>query len=124
MRFWALAAMLAMAGCSSPWAVEMETPIREVPEVYLTWYQEVASCMGLERIATRDRFERIEWYSAVEIYNEADGVHAIGLWTEPHRITLRTDRLMDQMVVKHELVHDLLAVGSHPPPFFRGCAGI
>ncbi len=124
MRSLLLAALVFVAACESPWAVELESPMPDVPAVYADWYQEVAACMGATQGATLARFERIQWYSAVDIYNMHDGVRALGLWTEPHRITLRSDRTLDQRVVKHELVHDLLRNGDHPPPHFERCAGV
>ncbi len=111
------------AACESPWAVELESPIAITPEEYRIWYAEVAECMGISSTATPERFAQIRWYSAVDIYNSDENVRALGLWTAPHRITVRSDRLLDPVVVKHEIVHDLLADGEHPQPFFERCAG-
>jgi hypothetical protein len=124
MRSLLLAAVLLTVACESPWAVEVESPIPDTPEEYFGWFQEVAECMGVPEIATPSRFAQIHWHSAVDIYNSTDGLHALGLWVEPHRITLRTDRVFDSLVVKHELVHDVLRDGDHPPPLFERCAGI
>lgn len=117
-----LLGLVVLAACESPWAIELEQPLIDPPEEYARWYQEVAACMGLSQEATAARFERIQWYSASEIYNDSDGIHAVGLWTEPHRITLRADRLLDSNVVKHELIHDFLSSGEHASPHFNVCA--
>lgn len=116
-----LLGLMVLSACESPWAVSLEHPITEPPAEYARWYQEVAACMGLPQLATAARFERIQWFSAADIYNDAEGLRAVGLWTEPHRITIREDRLLDPVVVKHELVHDFLSTGDHPAPFFDAC---
>jgi len=116
--------VVALAACESPWNVEMESPIRDIPEDYHRWFQEVGMCMGVPERATDARFAGIQWYSAIAIYNAQDDQHAVALWTEPHRITLRHDQAHDERVVKHELVHDFLSDGNHPAPYFKRCAGV
>ena len=94
------------------------------PAIYRSWFLEVAECMAREDDATEQRYAMIEWYTADEIYHRERAAHAVGLWVEPHKVVIRSDRLDRAHVVKHELVHDLLGDGEHRSGLFRRCAGI
>lgn len=111
-----------MTACeSNPWIVEAEAAIPRGDDYY-TWFSEVAGCLGMADRATRARFDRIEWRQAHTIEHPDRG-KALGLWTKPHRITIRQDQVHSEFVVKHEMVHDLLQDPAHPTPFFADCAG-
>ncbi len=111
-------------GCDTPWQVEEEYALANVPEVYADWFMQVARCMDRPERANMNRFNRIEWYGGSVIYNPAEGRHAWGLWTEPHKITIRDDLIRHERVVKHEIVHDLLDGGDNDDPRFELCSGI
>lgn len=96
----------------------------EVPQEYLDWFSDVATCMGRPQDATAARFSVIRWYEGVEIRNPTEGKFALGLWVEPHKITVRTDMAETDYVIKHELVHELLRDGSHEQRYFKECAGV
>ena len=53
-----------------------------------------------------------------------DAANSQGMWTSPHRIYLsefaRSDSAGDYFTVRHEILHDLLGAGGHPP-VFRTC---
>ena len=115
-------AVLGLASCDSPWAVEDASEMTSVPQEYQQWYAEVSECM--ERPWSSERFSQITWYTASSIQHSTDRTHALALWTEPHQITIREDLVNQEYVVKHEIVHDILGRGSHPPPYFGRCAGI
>ena len=115
---------LVGAGCEPLWVVDLELPMDEVPQEYFQWFQDVASCMERPQDATRQRFELIRWYEGAEIRNPSEGRYALGLWMEPHKITVRTDVSSLDYVIKHEVVHELLRDGSHDQTYFKQCAGI
>ncbi|MEZ4424686.1 MAG: hypothetical protein R3E98_14850 [Gemmatimonadota bacterium] len=119
-----LFSLVGASACEPLWVVDLEQPMREIPEEYLRWFGEVAECMGRERDATPERFRVIRWYEGVEIRNPSEGKYALGLWVEPHKITVRTDVADLDYVIKHELVHELLRDGSHEQRFFKQCAGV
>ena len=122
MRTLVLAIVAFTAACDMPWAVEMEVQITNLPAAYQQWFDEVGRCMGEANRVGAGRFSRIGWYSSPSIHHRESGAKALGLWTEPHKITLHADFLEDASVVKHELVHDLLGSGTHGSEFFEVCA--
>jgi len=45
-----------------------------------------------------------------------------GHWRKDHHIFLAGDWATDEMVVRHEMLHDLIGLPGHPaPPFGKGC---
>ena len=45
-----------------------------------------------------------------------------GHWQSDHRIWIAGDYVANEMVVRHEMLHDLLGHPGHPnPPFGQGC---
>jgi hypothetical protein len=123
MRPTVLLLLFSAAACDAPWAVSMETSIVP-PAVYRTWFAEVADCVAGEVDSREGRYERIEWYTATDIYHEEATTHAVGLWVAPHKVVIRSDHLDRAFVVKHEIVHDLLGTGGHGSDRFRACAGV
>ena len=117
-------ACFLLSACELPWVVEAEYELTDVPLAYGEWFREVAQCMDRPSSATSFRFARIEWHAGTGIYNPSERRTAWGLWTEPHKITIREDKLFEERVIKHEIVHDLLGRGSHDGPYFLRCAGI
>jgi hypothetical protein len=87
------------------------------PAVYREWWAKTEACSGLSA-----EFERVAW-SVVPGYSFpcASGSCA-GHWEPGHRIYLASDWTMNEMVVRHEMLHDLLERGGHPdPPFGEPC---
>jgi hypothetical protein len=95
-----LAIILLMA-CTSP--VE--------PKDALTWYRELEECSGLH-----GDFYAINWIVTDDI---PTGYY--GWWNPPHTIRLRPSA--DEHKTKHEMMHDLLGRGDHPPRYFDGVCG-
>lgn len=114
--------ILWVSSCASPWAAEVRSAMDPVPGLYRSWYVGVAHCMGVASEDAHRRFDRVDWYIAERIVHTRHGTQAVGLWSEPHTITVRKDRLLDGYVVRHEAVHDLLEAGHHDSPAFRRCA--
>ena len=122
MRTTTMSLLILIAACEMPWAVELEEPMASVPEAYREWTADVAECMGHTPAFAVGRFERIRWYTSPSIVNRESGEEALGLWTEPHKIVIRSDHTRDERVVKHELIHDLLGSGAHRSAYFASCA--
>ena len=79
--------------------------------------------MNIERCAgLGGGFDRVEWYqvpgssySCPAYEGQCDG-----WWRAPHTIYMAQTRLYDRQVAEHEMLHDLLQRGDHPP-VFRAC---
>ena len=125
---------LALVGpsCRQPFAPAGAVRV-EPPAVYATLWDSIARC-----VPTHGDFSRVVWL-AVE---SGDGItfssptepYAIGLWSSPHSIYL-SRLVLDSLaqsrtygsdvvgwqhrVVMHEMLHDLLQDGGHPPDFAR-----
>jgi hypothetical protein len=87
------------------------------PAVYREWWAKTAACSGL----TGD-FDRVQW-SVVpgQGFKCASGTCA-GHWEPDHHIYVAQDWTMNEMVVRHEMLHDLLGRPGHPdPPFGDPC---
>lgn len=89
------------------------------PASYRTWWTEVEICAN--RTAS---FERIRWFQAEQVINRDEGTDHVGAWYPPHSIFIRSDRILYEAGVKHEMVHDLLQIEGHDSPAFPACAGV
>ena len=124
MRRILVALVMSSGGCTGiPWDVALSQPMSSAPESYYEWFQEVGDCIDQPELATAQRFAEISWNAAEDITHGESQQQAIGLWVEPHDIAIVRGRLLDEVVVKHEIVHDLLGEGSHDAPFYELCAG-
>ena len=84
------------------------------PAAYGTWWAEIESCAGIS-----GDFATIEWYEVPGSSYSCpayDGECA-GWWQPPHTIYLAETRVHDRLLVEHEMLHDLLQRGDHPPVF-------
>jgi len=95
-----------------PGAVLMTPP----PE-YALWYAKTESCAGLQ-----GSLEGIEWYVVPDVATFETSIgEKVGLWEKvgrSTRITLAGDYVQHEMVVRHEMLHDLLERTGHPPEYF------
>lgn len=89
----------------------------EAPAVYREWWAETESCSGLS-----GDFERIEWLVVPGYSFDCSSGQCAGHWRDGHRIYLAEEWMLNEMVVRHEMLHDLMNGGGHPnPPFGKGC---
>jgi hypothetical protein len=108
----ALATLLAACGFdpagSQPW---------EPPGIYREWWAATEACSGLS-----GDFDRVEWMVVPgESFDCASG-QCVGHWDPDHRIWLADEWKQHEMVVRHEMLHDLMRRSGHPdPPFGNGC---
>lgn len=112
--FWAVGLLVALTGCG--FDPEGDVPL-DPPPVYQEWWAKTEACSG-----RKGDFDRISW-SVIEGYSfPCSSGECAGHWRTNHHIYLAGDWVMDEMVVRHEMLHDLLGRRGHPdPPFGVGC---
>ena len=71
------------------------------PPVYRAWWAATETCSGRS-----GAFDRVVWYTASGI----TGGTSVGRarWSEPHEIVIVRGYEADEIVVRHEMLHDLL----------------
>jgi hypothetical protein len=92
------------------------------PPAYRRWWADVERCSGL--VAA---FERVEWFvvPGAQWFNYRGGRYDGLWWSHYHWIALAEARVNDSLVVRHEMLHDLLGRADHPPAYFRqACAAV
>lgn len=108
----ALAAFLPACGFdpagSQPW---------EPPAIYREWWEATEACSGLS-----GSFDRVEWMIVPGESFACRSGQCVGHWDGDHRIFLAEEWTAHEMVVRHEMLHDLMRRSGHPnPPFGDGC---
>ncbi len=106
--------LLIAGGCG--FDPEGDIPL-EPPAIYREWWAKTQACSGL----TGD-FDRIRWSIIEGPSFPCSSGQCAGHWRTDHHIFLAGDWAMDEMVVRHEMLHDMIGRPGHPtPPFGRGC---
>ncbi len=115
----ALALWLGAASCAGlePSAPPAGAVLLTPPVEYAEWYARTESCAQLSGSA-----DGIEWYvvPGVATFETSIG-EKVGLWEQVggvSRITIAGDYVGNEMVVRHEMLHDLLERTGHPPEYF------
>ena len=115
-----------MLSCASPAApiapaaLADATPLAP-PAWYASAYADIERCSGL----TGD-FARIRWYhvpGSLVSAPDAGGYAAAVTYPSLHTIVIADFYANDTFVVRHEVMHDLADVTSHPPEWFDGRCG-
>ena len=87
------------------------------PPVYKEWWAKTQACSGLSGDFDRVRFETVPG----DEFACPTGT-CVGRWESNHHIYLAQDWSLNEMVVRHEMLHELLGKAGHPdPPFGHGC---
>jgi hypothetical protein len=112
--FGAAALVATLGGCGFD-------PVGDVPltppAVYQEWWDKTEACSGL----TGD-FDRLTWSVIEGSSFSCSSGQCAGHWSKDHHIFLAGDWVMDEMVVRHEMLHELIGRPGHPaPPFGQGC---
>jgi hypothetical protein len=107
--------LLILSGCG------FVDPVGDVPldppAVYRDWWAKTQACSGLS-----GNFERVRWSVIEGSSFSCSSGQCAGHWRSDHHIFLAGDWSMDEMVVRHEMLHDLIGRPGHPaPPFGQGC---
>lgn len=87
------------------------------PAEFSAWYTRTETCAQLP-----GNFERIDWYvvPGVETFETEDGPK-VGLWSRYEgrdRIVVAGNYLRHEMVIRHEILHQLLGRQGHPSEYF------
>ena len=111
---WAAGLLLALAGCG--FDPEGDVPMAP-PPIYREWFAKTEACSG-----RTGNFDRLTW-SVIQGHSfPCSSGECAGHWRTNHHIFLASEWVMDEMVVRHEMLHDLLGRPGHPdPPFGDGC---
>jgi hypothetical protein len=110
-----LAGLPSLGGCS-PYEPSDARPI-DPPAGFVTWWQKTEDCSG----RTGD-FQRVRWFVVPGDMFECPGGECVGHWQDPHHIYISEAWIDNELVVRHEMLHDLLGRPGHPnPPFGQGC---
>lgn len=106
---------LLLPGCG--FNVAGDAPM-DPPPVYRTWWAQTEACSGLA-----GDFDRVEWLVVPGHSFPCSSGNCAGHWQPGHQIFLASDWTMNELVVRHEMLHDLLQHSGHPdPPFGHGCS--
>ena len=122
----ALAAFAALGACRDVVVERPELPAGAVPLTaparYREWWADAKRCSGLG-----GEYERLRWFVVPGTVSfEYQGGRYDGVWwSDYHWIVLSEARVHDSLVVRHEMLHDLVGRGDHPPEFFEEkCGGV
>ena len=120
----ALVALATSCGTTGPedslpaGAVAMEAPAH-----FAEWWGATESCAGLG-----GSFARVEWFVVPGVSSFPTEVgEKVGLWVkrgERRAIVIAEGYLGHEMVVRHEMLHDLLSREGHPEPYFTERCGL
>jgi len=109
-----LPALLLLSGCG--FDITGDRPM-EAPAIYREWWAKTEACSGLS-----GDFDRVEWLMVPGESFDCKSGQCVGHWHPGHQIYIAEPYLENEMVVRHEMLHDLLNGGGHPnPPFGADC---
>jgi hypothetical protein len=111
---WSAGLLMAVSGCG--FDPQGDVPM-DPPAVYQEWWLKTQACSGLV-----GNFDRIRWSVIEGPSFPCSSGKCAGHWSNDHHIVLAGDYSMNEMVVRHEMLHDLIGRPGHPaPPFGQGC---
>ena len=93
------------------------------PTEFVTWWERTEQCSGLV-----GDYSRISWYVVpnVDTFQSEIG-EVVGLWSKSKsgsQITIAGDWTNSELVVRHEMLHDLLGRQGHPTDYFVDKCGL
>jgi len=121
-RLAALAGGLAALtlGCSlePPTSLPAGAQAIEAPAIFQTWWARTEACSGLT-----GNYAGIQWYVVPGANTfQTDSGDKVGFWIKSRvgtRIILAGDYRDYELVVRHEMLHELLGREGHPPEYFQ-----
>lgn len=118
----ALLALLTGAAVGSPALPTAAQPFAPPPH-FREWWRRTEACAGL-----KGNFDRIAWYQVPHARTFPTRLgEKVGLWTRQEhgtRIVVAEAYRDDELVVRHEMLHDLLDRGGHPAEYFEVRCGL
>jgi len=101
-----------------PAGAETLTPLA----AYADWWKATEECAG-----TLGSMSRVSWFVVPNRTSFAygDGQYDGYWWNGVHWILLAGDKVENGMIVRHEMLHELLGRGDHPAEYFqRRCGSV
>lgn len=92
----------------------------QTPAGYAQWWGQVEQCAGRVASMSRVQFFSIPGRTSFTYH---DGQYDGYWWNGVHWIVLAGEKVEDGMIVRHEMLHDLLGRGDHPAAFFQERCG-
>ena len=124
-----LATILALAGACreapvAPAAPELPAGAEALTPLaaYADWWRATEECAG-----RRGDMSRVSWFVVAghTSFVYGDGQYDGYWWNGVHWIILAGDKVSNAMIVRHEMLHELLGRGDHPAEYFqRRCAAL
>lgn len=113
-RLWVVATFVLLA-CGDLFAPPTESRMFTIPDIYRwAWWPMTTECSAIPGDLTR-----IHWRAVPAGRLLFDGHPVAGVWEPPHTIWLDERFLNTEVIVRHEMLHDLIQTGKHPPVFAR-----
>jgi hypothetical protein len=107
--------LVAVAACSS-FEPAGDHPMQP-PDQYRAWFEKTRACSGLN-----GDFDRIKWFVVDGDEFDCPSGKCVGRWNDDHSIFIARAYAENEMVVRHEILHDLIGHPGHPdPPFGNPC---
>jgi hypothetical protein len=105
--------LVLLLGCLDPFAPASAVAFTP-PGSYRIWWAAIESCAGIS-----GDFDRVEWYEVPGSSYPCPAYEGRceGWWRPPHTIYMAQDQLANRKLAEHEMLHDLLQRGDHPPVF-------
>jgi len=110
--------LVLLLGCADPlgWLYETHPQRFEPPQEYVAYWHATEDCVG-----KTGNFDRLRFYVSDSLPCPDSEWGCKGYWVEPHDIYLARPVMTYMSVVRHEMTHDLLQGGGHPPRVFPRC---
>jgi hypothetical protein len=110
---WMLVILLGGCGQFEPAHDQRINP----PASYEAWWSSTEACSG-----RTGSFSSVQWFMVPGHSFDCPNGKCVGRWEGKHKIYIAEDWLHSEMVVRHEMLHDLIGRPGHPdPPFGHGC---
>ena len=92
------------------------------PATYAEWWHTTEECSGIE-----GDLSRVSWFVVPgrTSFTYGTGQYDGYWWNGVHWILLAGEKVENPLVVRHEMLHELLGRGDHPAEYFqRRCAAV
>ena len=113
-------ALVVLLGCAADPAAPSTHEEFAPPAEYSSWFASTEACSGLSGDFARLRFYRVPGNE----FACPSGM-CVARWTDDHRIFVAEAFIENEMVLRHEMLHDLIGHAGHPdPPFGESGCGL
>lgn len=80
--------------------------------LYAVWWDRMETCAHVSA-----PLDQVEWYQVPGNHFATPLGPRWGWWDPPHEIYIAATHITDELLVEHEMLHDLLQTGEHPAAF-------